>query len=50
MMINEKLIKKIIDDNYSVLLAFDVADGVLSLKDFMKKIIKRGRNQKMHKV
>ena len=39
--IDDKLIQKIIDDNYTILLGFDVADGNLSFKDYMKKITKR---------
>ena len=42
-MIDDKLIQKIIDDNYIVLLGFDVADGNLSLKDYMKKITSRSK-------
>lgn len=36
----KELIEKIIHDNYAVFLAFDVADGNLSFKDYCKQVTK----------
>lgn len=37
-MINESLIKQIISQNYHVLLAFDLSEGNLTWKEYMKKL------------
>ena len=38
-MLDEKLIQKIIKDNYNVLLGFDVADGNMTLSEYIKKAL-----------
>ena len=43
-MIDDKLIQKIINDNHAVFLGFDVADGNMSLKDYMKKVISHSKS------
>jgi len=41
MKLRKEVIEKIIEDNYIVLKSFDVVDGDITFKDFMKHIIKR---------
>lgn len=37
-MIDDIMIQKIIRNNYTVLLGFEVADGNMPLNDYMKKV------------
>ena len=45
-MIDEKVIKKMIDDNYIVLKGFDVADGNMSFEDYLKHITTKNKESK----
>lgn len=42
---DNKLIDKIINENYTVLKAFDVVDGDMTVKEFFEHIAKRQRTK-----
>ena len=45
-MIDEKIIKKMIDNNYIVLNGFEVADGDMSFSDYLKHITTKNKESK----